>query len=326
MNHPTKTPSAGLAESARDPITHRFIGHAMKVHSLVGPGLAEELYHQELVAALTADGIPHLSKPRRDLVYRGIIADTFEPDFVIEDHFIPELKSLRGEFPPEHLVQVFCYCKFWRLRTSLLMDFGKQSLIWKRLLYRSHSASLPDNKPPDFVGNPALAASIIRAVGDCLSEIGLGYRQTTWKGLVTSAIQSVGHKVHINPTATVLHHSGGNNRHPRHRRHLRRARHSAQRRHQCHRPCHPANAPPVAQARLGHRLSFRQNDRRPLLRAPAAECRRLSSSRFREASRLSSWGARKLHLEYSGEPDNRAGHPQIPSAAHKNQTPICWHP
>ncbi len=180
----------------------------MKVHSLVGPGLAEELYHQELVAALTADGIPHLSKPRRDLVYRGIIADTFEPDFVIEDHFIPELKSLRGEFPPEHLVQVFCYCKFWRLRTSLLMDFGKQSLIWKRLLYRSHSASLPDNKPPDFVGNPALAASIIRAVGDCLSEIGLGYRQTTWKGLVTSAIQSVGHKVHINPTATVLHHSG----------------------------------------------------------------------------------------------------------------------
>ncbi len=64
----------------RDPITHRFIGHAMKAHSLVGPGMNKAIYHQQLVAALTAAGIPHLSKPRRDLVYRGIVADSFEPE------------------------------------------------------------------------------------------------------------------------------------------------------------------------------------------------------------------------------------------------------
>jgi GxxExxY protein len=208
MNHPPTKTSAALPESVRDPITHRFIGHAMKVHSLVGSGLNEEIHHQELVVALTADGISHLSKPRRDLVYRGIVADTFEPDFVIQDHFIPELKTLRGEFSAEHLVQVFCYCKFWRLHTSLLVDFGKQSLIWERLLYRSHSASLPENKPPDFVGNPSLAASILQAVGECLNETGLGYRQTTWKGLVSAALQSAGHKVCLNPTGTVLSHPG----------------------------------------------------------------------------------------------------------------------
>ncbi len=179
----------------------------MKVHSAVGPGLDEQIYHQELVAALTAAGISHLSKPRRDLVYRGIVADTFEPDFVVEDHFIPELKCLRGAFAAEHLVQLFCYCKYWRLRTSLLVDFGKQSLIWERLLYRSHSASFPATKPPpEFVSKPALAATIIQAVGECLNEVGLGYRQTTWKGLVRAAIQSAGHKVHLNPTATVLNH------------------------------------------------------------------------------------------------------------------------
>ncbi|MCX6839760.1 MAG: GxxExxY protein [Verrucomicrobia bacterium] len=61
------------SQSADDPITRAFIGHAMKVHSSVGPGLDEEIYHQELVAALTAAGISHLSKPRRDLVYRGIV-------------------------------------------------------------------------------------------------------------------------------------------------------------------------------------------------------------------------------------------------------------
>jgi GxxExxY protein len=195
-------------QSEGDLVTHAFIGHAMKVHSLVGPGLDEEIYHQELVATLTAAGISHLSKPRRDLVYRGIVADTFEPDFVIENHFIPELKCLRGSFAAEHLVQVFCYCKFWRLRTSLLVDFGKQSLIWKRLLYRSHLANLPGTKPPEFVSKPTLAATIIQAVGECLNEVGLGYRQTTWKNLVKAAIQSAGHTVHLNPTAKVLNHLG----------------------------------------------------------------------------------------------------------------------
>ncbi|MBK8092999.1 MAG: GxxExxY protein [Verrucomicrobiaceae bacterium] len=194
------------SQSADDPITHAFIGHAMKVHSSVGPGLDEEIYHQELVAALTAAGISHLSKPRRDLVYRGIVADSFEPDFVVENHFIPELKCLRGSYAPEHLVQVFCYCKFWRLRTSLLVDFGKQSLVWERLLYRSRSARFPDAKPPEFVSKPNLAETILQAVGTCLNETGLGYRQTTWKGLVSAAIQSAGIKIHLDPTVTVLAH------------------------------------------------------------------------------------------------------------------------
>jgi hypothetical protein len=47
-----------------------------------------------------------------------------------------------------------------------------------------------------------------RAVGHCPNEIGLGYRQTTWNGLVSAAIQSAGHKIQINPTATVLCHPG----------------------------------------------------------------------------------------------------------------------
>ena len=199
--------SESAGESQDDPITHEFIGIAMKVHSGVGPGLDEEIYHQELVGALTKAGVPHLSKPRRDLVYRGIVADTFEPDFLVQDHFIPELKSLRGPFAPAHLVQAFCYCKFWRLRTSLLVDFGKQGLQWKRLLYRSQTARLPDSAPPDFVSNPELAASIIYAVSDCLTDIGLGYRETTWTGLVSAALQAAGFEIQTNPSATVLSYS-----------------------------------------------------------------------------------------------------------------------
>jgi len=54
------------------------------------------------------------------------------------------------------------------------------------------------------VCDTALATSIVQEVCECLREIGLGYRHTTWKGLMNAAIQSVGHKVAANPTATVL--------------------------------------------------------------------------------------------------------------------------
>jgi GxxExxY protein len=202
--------SVGLPESVGekqdDPITREFIGHAMKVHSAVGPGLNEELYHQELVGALTTAGMPHVSKPKRDLVYRGIVADTFEPDFVVQDHFIPELKCLRGPFAPAHLVQVFCYCKFWQIRSSLLVDFGKQSLQWKRLLYRSRAGLLPDIDPPANIPNRDLAANMVAAVGDCLHELGLGYRESTWKGLVSAALQAAGLRIRTSPSATVLGH------------------------------------------------------------------------------------------------------------------------
>jgi GxxExxY protein len=208
MDSKLKIRSAVRSESSGDPITRAFIGRAMRVHSAVGPGLDEEIYHQELAAALTAAGIAHLSKPRRELVYRGIVADVFEPDFVIEDHFIPELKCLRGTFSAEHLVQAFCYCKFWRLRTGLLVDFGKQSLVWKRLLYVSRSASFPEVTVPGFVADPNLARAILAAVGDCLTEVGLGYRESTWKGLVRAAIQTAGSRVESNPEATVLKHPG----------------------------------------------------------------------------------------------------------------------
>ena len=189
-----------------DPITRAFIGHAMKVHSLVGPGLDEEIYHQELVSALTSAGVPHVSKPKRELVYRGIVADTFVPDLVIEDHFIPELKCLRGNFSGEHLLQLFCYCKLWRIRTGLLLDFGKQSLIWKRYVYDSHRAQLSTEAPRSNAADTALAARVVTSINQCLAEIGLGYRETTWCGLVIAALRSSGLNAESSPQAQVLRH------------------------------------------------------------------------------------------------------------------------
>ena len=187
----------------KDPVTHALIGHAMKTHCALGPGMDEEYYHQDFVSRLRQDGIPHLSKPRRDLIYRGHIADTFEADIVIENQVIAELKALRAGFAGEHFTQLFSYNKFWRIRGGLLIDFGKSSLIKKRTIYTSSAASFSRPVIPGFVPNKTLAEQVLCLASTCLTEIGLGYRETTWIGLVGAALKAEGLSFGINPSADI---------------------------------------------------------------------------------------------------------------------------
>ncbi len=178
------------SKQGQDPITHAVIGRAMEAHSTIGPGLKEPFYHQELDRLLTRDGIEHLWKPRREFIYRGHVADVFESDLVVANHLIPELKSIRGEFAPEHFTQLLTYCKFWRLRTGMLLDFGKPSLLWQRIIYSSKTDSVPEMAVPDFVAHTETANLVINVVRQCLADIGLGYPEGTWYGLLTAALSA----------------------------------------------------------------------------------------------------------------------------------------
>jgi GxxExxY protein len=187
----------------RDPLTHALIGHAMKTHSDLGPGIGEEFYHKDFVSRLLRAGIEHFSKPRRELVYKGYVADIFEADIVIESQLITELKALRSGFAPEHFTQLLNYNKFWRIRTGLLLDFGKASLIKQRVIHTSRSATFPSVPWPGFVTNRNLAEYISNPARNCLSDIGLGYHETTWIGLMSAALKAEGLSFVTNPIVNV---------------------------------------------------------------------------------------------------------------------------
>ena len=175
----------------------------METHRSLGPGLVEEFYHQDLVSRLTKAGIEHLSKPRRDLVYRGHVADTFEADLVFPDKLVPELKALRAGFESEHFTQLLAYCKFWRIRNGMLFDFRKASLISKRDIYSSRTATFPEVNIPPFVSEPELARTLIQIAGRCLADIGLGYRPTTWCGLMSAAMRAEAVPFVMSPSVSV---------------------------------------------------------------------------------------------------------------------------
>ena len=176
----------------KDPFSHLIIGKAMQTHSALGPGLVEEFYHQDLVRRLRASGIEHLSKPRFDLIYRGYLADTFEPDLVFPGKLIPELKALRGAFAPFHYTQVFGYLKAWQISVGLLMDFGKASLDPVRVRFDPVQAEFPAVLIPPSLAKSALTRQLIEILSRMHADIGLGYRETTWHGLFQSALQAEG--------------------------------------------------------------------------------------------------------------------------------------
>ena len=148
-----------------------------------------------VVARLVAGGVGYESKLRREVVYRGQVADAFEPDIVFPRQLIVELKSLRTEFLPDHFTQLLAYQKFWAIGTGLLFDFGKASLIFKRVVFTSVVAEFPVVLVPAWAEPSGLATALVELLGQVQRDHGLGYRETTWRGLVVAALKAdgVGH-------------------------------------------------------------------------------------------------------------------------------------
>lgn len=179
---------------------------AMAVHRELGPGIDESFYHRHLGAKLRAAGIAHEFKPRRELVYRGIVADVFELDLVADSRVILELKALRGTFEPEHFTQILCYLKAWGLSTGLLLDFAKESLVFRRVVRTEPAVPpVPKLECPLAGQDKRLAQTLGRLLADILRDHGLGYRQTTYRGLLLAALRAEGLSYWSEPVARVLH-------------------------------------------------------------------------------------------------------------------------
>ena len=189
----------------KDPLTYFVIGEAMATHSGIGPGLGEDLYHQQLFRRLKEGGIECRSKRRSDLYYKGIVVDIFEPDLLIENKLVIELKSVVAGFSGEHFTQILCYQKFFKIRTGLLLNFGRESLVKKRIVYESRTGNFDCPEIPEFVTSAELAENLSVLANNCVKETGLGYRETTWFSILVVELGLAGISCTQNPTAKVMH-------------------------------------------------------------------------------------------------------------------------
>jgi GxxExxY protein len=118
----------------RDPLTERIIACAYKVHSELGPGFNEAIYHNALKIALKEDGLRFQTERSFYVSFRGEHVGRLRLDLIIEDKVIIEVKALTGNIPTVFELQVLSYLKASGYKVGLLINFGNKSCQVRRLM------------------------------------------------------------------------------------------------------------------------------------------------------------------------------------------------
>ena len=114
--------------------THRLIGLCMEIHRELGKGHDEILYKDALVLELPRQGIVFAREKKFEVLYKGVVLPHhYFADFVIEDKLIFEAKAVE-KLSASHVKQVLNYLAAAKLRLGLLVNFGADSLEWKRVV------------------------------------------------------------------------------------------------------------------------------------------------------------------------------------------------
>ena len=115
--------------------SYQIIGAAMEVHRQLGNGFLEAVYQEALAIELELRDIPFIREQKLEVKYKGRLLSTFYvADFVCYDTIIVEIKAL-SELTGHHESQVINYLNATGMKLGLLINFGSESLEYKRLLH-----------------------------------------------------------------------------------------------------------------------------------------------------------------------------------------------
>jgi GxxExxY protein len=114
-------------------ITREIIGAAMEVHRTLGCGFLESVYEEALAIEFNLRKVRHERQKSINVIYKGLLAKQFVCDFLVEEKVLVELKALKAITGVEE-AQVLNYLRATGLEVGLLINFGEQSLKYKRLV------------------------------------------------------------------------------------------------------------------------------------------------------------------------------------------------
>jgi GxxExxY protein len=115
-------------------LTYEIIGAAMEVHNTLGRGFLESVYKDCLCIEFRDRGLGYVKEKKFEIYYKGEkIAHHFFADFVIEERVVLEIKS-QNTVVDENLKQVINYLAVSKCKIGLLINFGDNSLRFKRII------------------------------------------------------------------------------------------------------------------------------------------------------------------------------------------------
>ena len=113
-------------------LTHKIIGCAMQVHRVLGNGFQEVIYQRALAIEFDHQNINFEREKVMPVFYRDFEIGTRRVDFFVEEKIMVEIKA-RSELDDAHLNQAMNYLEAYQMKIGLLINFGANSLQFKRV-------------------------------------------------------------------------------------------------------------------------------------------------------------------------------------------------
>ncbi|MBL8889741.1 MAG: GxxExxY protein [Planctomycetaceae bacterium] len=133
-------------------VTGQIIDAAMKVHTVLGPGLLESAYEVCLVHELRSRGLNVQAQVLLPIEYEGLKLDAgYRIDLLVEETVIVELKAVE-KILPLYEAQILSYLRLRNLEVGLLINFNVMRLKdgLKRIV-NNYSGPTPRSSAPSAV-------------------------------------------------------------------------------------------------------------------------------------------------------------------------------
>jgi GxxExxY protein len=115
-------------------LSYQIVGCALEVHKKLGPGFPEAVYERALEVEFEKAGLRHERQRVFRVLYDLKPVGDFRADFLVEDKIILELKAVT-EMPRVFERQLHSYLQVSSLRLGILLNFGREKLESKRIVY-----------------------------------------------------------------------------------------------------------------------------------------------------------------------------------------------
>lgn len=126
----------------------KLIGFCMEIHRELGKGHDEVIYKDAFVIELQRAKIPFGRELKYEVTYKGVILPHhYRADFVVWNKILFEAKAAET-LTEAHVKQVLNYLAASKLELGLLVNFGADSLEWKRVVLSRKQE--PKQLPNDF--------------------------------------------------------------------------------------------------------------------------------------------------------------------------------
>ena len=117
-------------------LSYNIMSAAFEVHNTLGAGLTENIYENALCYEFSIRGINHERQVPVNIFYKEKNMGTYVVDIVVEGKIILELKAVTG-LHDIHKAQLISYLKATKLCLGILINFGEEKVVSKRVLNTS---------------------------------------------------------------------------------------------------------------------------------------------------------------------------------------------